>query len=464
MEKPNIVLIMSDTFRKDSLETDSIKTPNLDAFSSESFVFENAYPESLPTIPVRRAIHTGTRAFPFDNYNPVKWDIVYLPGWQPITNSKDTIAEQLAYAGYHTGFVTDTLPYFAPGFNFTRGFWQWEFIRGQQQDRWQSPRAVSDKDLEMYTKPNNQIDQYSTLRYHVANTKDMKKPDQTTTSRVFDWAMKFLEDNKDAEPFYLLVDCFDPHEPWEAPDFFYNLYKPKEYKGKTIIHTKYGPIGNSYSNLEIANIIAHYRGLTTLVDDYVGKFLNKLKGLGLWENTLVIFTSDHGTNFGNNSRKIIGKPSYAMFPPVMDLPLIMKLPGYENQNLSKIYDFVYNIDISATIRKVAGIKAKISSSQGQSLLELTKDGESSWRRREYLTCRYGDHLWYRDDRLWMIFSVYGIPLDVYYLQEDPSCNNNKVVNVEEHDADLAWNRILHDAGGQIPVYDKKFRTDAIGQK
>ena len=118
-------------------------TPNIDAFAARSVLFERAYPESLPTIPVRRAMHTGRRAYPFRDYRPVKWDIVYLPGWQAIDNDEDTLAEGLAAEGYHTGFVTDTLPYFAPGFNFQRGFWQWEYVRGQQQDRWRSPFTVS---------------------------------------------------------------------------------------------------------------------------------------------------------------------------------------------------------------------------------------------------------------------------------------------------------------------------------
>jgi len=70
---------------------------------------------------VRKALHTGRRAYPFKNYRPVKWDIVSLPGWQPMDNAEDTLAENLAASGYQTGLVTDTLPYFAPGFNFTRG-------------------------------------------------------------------------------------------------------------------------------------------------------------------------------------------------------------------------------------------------------------------------------------------------------------------------------------------------------
>jgi arylsulfatase A-like enzyme len=142
---PNIILVVSDTLRLDHLGcygNERIRTPAIDALARESVGFSEAFPESLPTIPVRRALHTGRRAYPFRNYRPVKWDIVYLPGWEPMDNEEDTLAENLAAAGYHNGLVTDTLPYFAPGLNFTRGFHQWEFVRGQQNDRWRSPHAV----------------------------------------------------------------------------------------------------------------------------------------------------------------------------------------------------------------------------------------------------------------------------------------------------------------------------------
>ncbi len=128
----NVLVVMSDTLRTAYLGcygNRTIRTPNIDRFSRSGMRFTRAYPESLPTVPVRRAIHTGRRAFPFRDYKPVKWDIVYQPGWQPISNDEDTVAENFAAADYHTGFVTDTLPCFAPGYNFQRGFWQWEYTR-----------------------------------------------------------------------------------------------------------------------------------------------------------------------------------------------------------------------------------------------------------------------------------------------------------------------------------------------
>jgi arylsulfatase A-like enzyme len=474
IDKPNLIVVIADTFRKDHLGCyghPTILTPNLDNFASESTVFMNAYPESLPTIPVRRALHTGRRAYPFHNYRPVKWDIVYLPGWQPMDNDEDTVAENLAAAGYHTGFVTDTLPYFTPGFNFTRGFWQWEFVRGEQQDRWKSPFVVSSEELKPYGDPTKlgQENRLKSITYrHIANTNWVKSKDETLTARVFQWAIDFLADNKSGQPFYLLVDCFKPHEPWEAPLPYYQMYADSTYKGKTILHTHYGAIGDKYTPEEVKNIQAHYCGLCTEIDDWFGKFIQKLKALSLWDNSLVIFTSDHGTNFGDNPDHIIGKPSQFLYPGTMDLPLIVHFPKNDaNQYIGqRVNEFVYNLDVTATLYDHAGIDLDHHKIQidGQSLrLACDNNMECGWRQREYVTSRYGSSLWYRDHHVWMILTLSGIPTHVFYLEQDPQCTRNEFYDVDETLVDMVWARLLADAGGKISDYTGFNKTDAIGQ-
>jgi hypothetical protein len=82
--------------------------------------------------------------------------------------------------------VTDTLPYFAPGFNFTRGFWQWEFIRGQQQDRWKSPFAVDPSRLARYGDPAEfRKNPHQFVPMHLANTAHVRCEDETSTARTF---------------------------------------------------------------------------------------------------------------------------------------------------------------------------------------------------------------------------------------------------------------------------------------
>ena len=465
MSKPNIIVVVSDTLRASHLGcygNGTIHTPNIDAFAARSVRFDRAYPESLPTIPVRRALHTGRRAYPFRDYQPLPWDIVYLPGWQAMSSREDTLAENLAAAGYHTGFVTDTLPYFAPGFNFTRGFWQWDYVRGQQQDRWHSPYAVPRERYVRYGDPDELTkNMHGFMPIYLANTSQVRGEEDTTTARVFKSAMQFLEDNQTGQPFYLLVDCFDPHEPWEAPDKYYNLYGPADYDGRRIVHCRYGSADRfGYTPEELSFVEAQYCGLVSLVDTWFGKFLAKLDALDLADNTYVLLISDHGTNFCRNPRRIIGKPDHAMYPGVMHLPLLARQPGDDLGGQAR-QELVYNIDLSATVYELAGATSR-DGIDGQSLLPLLS-GSGEWRRREYVTCRYNHSLAYIDDRSWVLTNVDGQVQEAFDLEADPTCQLDIASSAGDRFA-LAWERLLQDAGGELPDYRVQRQTDAIGQR
>ncbi len=465
-DRPNIVVVVSDTLRADYLGcygNQEVRTPNIDAFAKRSMRFTRAYPESLPTIPVRRALHTGRRAYPFRDYRPVKWDIVYLPGWQPMDNEEDTLAENLASAGYQTGFVTDSLPYFAPGFNFQRGFWQWEYIRGQQQDRWRSPFSLSDDQLRPYGSPEElHGDIHSLVPMHLANTAHVRGEQDTSTARTFNWAIDFLEDNLMGQPFYLMIDCFDPHEPWDAPEKYYRLYGDPDYNGRRIVHCRYGPARDfGYTPEEIAYVRAQYCGLVTLVDTWFGKFIGKLDELGLSENTVVFFTSDHGTNFCDNPRNVIGKPENAMYPGVAHLPLLARLPDESNAG-ETCDELVYDIDLTATVYDMAGTESN-QGIDGQSLMPLLR-GRASRESRDYITCRYGHSLCYVDSKSWVLTDIDGNPGEVFDLESDPRCQKPLAGALASERFSIAWERLLQDAGGEFPDYRKLKKTDAIGQK
>jgi len=472
----NVLLVVADTLRTAYLGcygNRTIRTPNIDGFCRTATRFTRAYPESLPTIPVRRALHTGRRAYPFRDYRPVKWDIVYQPGWQPIANEEDTVAENLVAAGYHTGFVTDALPYFAPGFNFQRGFWQWEAIRGKQQDRWKSVHTVTDAELRRYGDPaflRSVRNGHGHYPYHCANTRWHRGPEDTCTARTFQWAVQFLEDNAGASPFYLLVDSFSPHEPWEAPAEYYGLYADPNYTGLTRSHVKYASRREQamrdgdtpvMTDDELANIIANYSGLVTEVDTWFGKLIDRLEALGLAENTLVIFTSDHGTNFADNPWEIMGKPHYAMWPGVMHLPLLARWPGAADRTVD---DLIYNVDITSAVYDACGV-SRHQGIDGQSLRPLLT-GEEGWRRRPYVTCRFDDSLCYIDDEHWVRTNVRQEAGEVFDVKADPQCRAPLDWASHGSITQRAWDHLLADAGGEFPVYDMQTyqRTDAVGQR
>lgn len=463
-DRPNIVVIVSDTLRTAFLGcygNEDIHTPNIDRFAARSALFTQAYPESLPTIPVRRALHTGRRAYPFNDYRPIPWDIVYLPGWQPMADDESTLAEDLAGAGYHTGFVTDTLPYFAPGMNFTRGFWQWEYVRGQQQDRWRSVHAADpDRLARILGVDNDRL--YSLPRYHVANTDGLQATEDTCTARTFKWAMQFVSDNA-AVPFYLMVDCFDPHEPWEAPEELYRRYARGPAPERTCVHCPYDRDLGGLDEAQVEDIIAHYSGLVTLVDHWFGQLVDRMERLGLMDDTLVIFTSDHGTNHGDNLWRVVGKPGWALLPGTMHLPLIVRDPSGTAAG-ERIDGLRYNIDVTASVYDAAGVEPS-QPVDGASLLPALAGDRSG--DRPYLTSRYGNSVWYRDERWWMFGSLDGNLMHVFDVGSDPDLQHDMLDRLDGEIGEArkqGFERILEDAGGELIDYSKSRQTDAIGQK
>ena len=120
----NVILIMLDSLRRDHLGSygnDWIQTPNIDALAADSVVFDEAYPESLPTLPVRNALLSGRHCGP-------------ELGWGPMREGDIRLPEILAKGGYTSAFVTDVYHMMKPGMNFHRGFHAWRWIRGQEQD------------------------------------------------------------------------------------------------------------------------------------------------------------------------------------------------------------------------------------------------------------------------------------------------------------------------------------------
>jgi len=462
---PNIILIILDTLRLCDLGcygSAEVSTPSIDALARRSMRFTNVFPESLATINVRRALFTGRRVYPSREWRPVKWDPIVSPGWQPLSNDEDTLAENLAAAGYHTGFATDTFPYFAPGFNFTRGFHQWEYVRGLQQDRWRSTFAVSPRRRREYglTEEDFRRDPYSYTAQHLANTAHVKSEDDTTTARLFEWGINFLRDNRAAQPFYLVLDSFPPHEPWDAQKKYYRMYGDPGYQGRRVTHVYYGPASEcGCTDEEIAFLRANYRGLVSMVDAWLGKFLVALDESGLSASTALFLISDHGTNFRDNPRDIVGKPDNSMYPGLMRVPLLARLLD-ESCAGQVCEERLYNLDLTATLYDLAGVRSE-ERQDGHSLLPQL-EGRLMERKREYVTCRLGHSFCYIDDEIWVLTNIDGGPQDLFQLERDPDCHQTIAVAPDDKRFVRAWEGILKDADGVLPDYRQTRLTDNIG--
>jgi arylsulfatase A-like enzyme len=443
--KWNILVIVSDTMRKDYLEpygNQWVKTPNLSRLASESALFENAHPECLPTIPTRRTLHSGRRVFPFRDYQPLPWDNVYLPGWMPMSAQEDTVAEALARAGFHTGFVSDVPHYFVPGMNFTRGFHQWDYVRGNAEDRYRSPAPFDQARVASRYVGRGPM--------HVANLGGFE-PDEMAfaTARTMTSAMRFLEENRaNNKPFYLYVDTFHPHESWEAPRKYYDLYRDPSYTGKTYLSLPYNTLFQTpVPEASLKDAQAHYAALITMVDHWVGLLLATLAHTGKDKSTLVLMVSDHGTNFGDNLERVMGKPAGAMYPGTMNVPLLVRHPEGKSAG-RRFRELVYTLDVPATVCDAAGA-APHEGVHGRSLLPLLEGG--SYSAREYQTCRYSNSVWYTDSRNWYFSNIHWKDVRLFDLEASDPFRENIAAKAAERVA-LAQRRILEDAGGALPDY------------
>ena len=352
----NIILIVADTLRRDHLGcygNEWISTPNIDKFAKHSFVFEDAYIASFPTVPNRRDLFTGRFTFTYSD-------------WSPLTSEEVVISEVLNRAGYQTMFIADTPHITAPGYNYQRGFSGWIKIRGQEGD----PLTTSPHNIKLPASP-EKLRNPERVRQMMRNSLLRHSEEDYYCAQTMREAEKWLEKNY-KEKFFLYVDTFDPHEPWDPPHYYVDLYD-ENYEGEEVIYPVYGPC-NYLTEGELKHIRAHYAGEVTLVDRWVGRLFQKIEDLGLFENTAIIFTTDHGFYHGEHG--LIGKSiiteKYQSLAPlyqeVTHIPLIIHLPQTKP---SHIFGFVQPPDITATIIELT--KAENPQTiEGKSLLPLIK--------------------------------------------------------------------------------------------
>jgi len=445
----SLVLIVLDSLRADHVGcygNEWIETPSMDALAGESVVFTRAFPESLPTIPVRRALHTGRRTFPFRGYRPRRGDTVQVPGWEPIPEDQATLAEVLKEEGYRTGFVTDTYHQFKPSMNFHRGFDEWVWIRGQEFDRYRSAQPTG-VDVDHFLTPRMiGTGAHRVLLQYLSNTAWRRSEEDWFAPMVFREGIRWLGENRDAERFFLLIDSFDPHEPWDPPREYREMYNPG-YRGREVITPLYGE-ADYLSGEELREMRACYAGEVTMVDRWLGLFLEEMREIGLMEKTLIVIISDHGHPLGE--RGLIGKLGRGMFPELMDIPLLIRHP--EKVGAGKRVDaFVYNHDVVPTALGLLGVRR-----------EMAVDGRDVWPlvtgeaepRREYVTSAFDNYIWARDDRYAYTARCDGAEPRLYDLERDPA----QSLDIARERPDVVqemFKRVFYDAGGPITDYTRR---------
>jgi len=336
----NMIVIIADTFRADHLGcygSTRIKTPYLDKLAQQATLFTDASAEGLPTIPCRRVYHTGRSVLPEAK-------------WQPLSKNDITFAEVLRKHRVTTGFIVDTYHHFKPNYNFHRGFDSWQWIRGQETDKWKrGPKEIFDPKKHMPAHLwNRGYD--NNIRQYMMNTQDRNTEDDYFCAQSCAAAANWLKQNIDSKPFMLWLDMFDPHEPWDAPIRFQKMYRDVYPYERYLFG--YGVRNEDIRPDDLPVIRDLYAAEVTFSDYCIGRLLKNIEALGLMDNTIIVFSTDHGTHLGEQG--CVQKTPGLLNACVTHLPLIIKHP--DNKFAGKRVDgLVSAVDFMPTFLELLGI-------------------------------------------------------------------------------------------------------------
>ena len=317
-------------------------TPNLDRLAARGTVFERAYAGSTPCMPARRDVYTGRYEFPERGWGPLEEGDLDLPSLlspphtTPITSyGPDDVVSY---------FISDHKNMWCAGSgNYHFGFSGFEFIRGQQEDPW---ATTSDP---FYCPP---PDLPSKLERYWRNKHRFGDREQDMpVARTFSTAAEWLRRNAGHRGFYLQIDEFDPHEPWDPPEEILRQFDPRGYHtGDWSSHPPYARWGDHMDEDELLGFQARYAGKVVLADRWLGKVLDAMDELDLWRNTMVIVHTDHGTFNGDHGR--IGKLQTHEFAAKNMIPFIVYHPQHGHGERRD--QLVQNVDIYATVLAAFG--------------------------------------------------------------------------------------------------------------
>ena len=364
------------------------------------------------------------RTWPFRDFYELPGETFQPAGWQPIPEVQVTLAEILSRAGYSTALFADTQPLFHPSMNFQRGFQVFEWVRGQERDRYRPKLGVPEDEIHQNTVPGNDANMVDKVRQYLANTKDRKSEEDYFAPRLFSRGMEYLDTAELGQPFFLTLDSFDPHEPWDPPEDYVKLYS-ENYTGRDPIVPNYGS-SDWISDTELERMKALYAGEVTMVDRWLGRFLDKMESTGRMKDT--------------------GKPYNALWPELTEIPFLIRTPDGKGAGETSDY-FASTHDVAPTILGATSLLPP-RRMDGQYLTLLM--GESEPMPRDHFTLGYNQYVSTRDDNYAMISVNDRSDAKLYDLRKDPGMTDDIAADNKDIVERMFDAYVLKDAGGPLP--------------
>ncbi|MCR2822983.1 sulfatase [Lederbergia panacisoli] len=373
------IMCMFDTLNRHMLPPygcDWTHAPNFKRLAERSVTFDNYYVGSMPCMPARRDLHTGRYNFLHRSWGPI----------EPFDNS---MPEILKNNGVYTHMVTDHCHYWEDGgATYHQRYNTFEFVRGQEGDNWKGSVNEPNVPPSIGMKYNPLVRQDWVNRGYIKEEKDYPQV------QTFQLGMEFIKTNYKEDNWFLQIETFDPHEPFMAPQKYRDLY-PHEYDGKHFDWPSYGPV--SETKEEIDHVRYEYAALLSMCDAYLGKLLDLMDELNLWEDTMLIVNTDHGFLLGEHDQW--AKCVQPFYNEVAHPPLFVWDPriGKAGERRNSL---VQMIDMAPTLLEYFGVEIP-KDMQGSPLKEVI-DNDKPVREAAlfgihggHVNCTDGKHVYMR---------------------------------------------------------------------
>ena len=312
--KPNIVFIFADQMRASAMGAMGnpvVKTPNLDRLAKQGLLLTNAISLQPVCSPFRAQLMTGR----YGHTTGVNENNIKLP------NSEITIAEVLKDDGYATGYI---------------GKWH---LEGTRHD----PVAVEDHQGWDYWAVRNVAHDYKQAVYWLNDSIEPVIDNRWEPFVQTDLAIEYIKTNK-PRPFILMLSFGPPHPPYWAPPEYV-----KRYDDANIILRPNVPKGPK--NDKLKNKIKKYYAMISSLDDCVGRIMATLDQFDLTENTILVFTSDHGDMLGSQGHRQKRRP----WEESINIPFIIRYPKKIKEGQVKDW-LVASVDIMPTMLGLTGTR------------------------------------------------------------------------------------------------------------
>jgi arylsulfatase A-like enzyme len=340
--------------------TTEVATPNLDRLAARSVRFDRHHVGSLPCMPARHDLLLGAL------------DFLWRP-WGSVEVWEDAITYHLRRAGVTTMLVSDHPHLFETGGeNYHTDFSAWDYVRGHEDDPWRTrpdPSAVGAPTLpDVLPAPFERC--YDTSRTWFRGEADLPGP--RTMAAAADWLDRSAPDH---ERFLLVVDEFDPHEPFDTPEPWASMYDP-DWEGAKPIWPPYvvgGVEKGVISEREGRALRAAYLGKVAMIDHHLGRVLDALDRHDLWDDTAVFLCTDHGHYLGE--KDVWGKPGVPLYDVMSHVPLLVSWPGVPAGSTDAL---TTSVDLHATLCDLFGVTPE-HRTHGRSMVPLLDGSASSIR-------------------------------------------------------------------------------------